>query len=57
MPAEYSTAIAPKPRPSFVKKCGLPVALVALVTIMMLPQPAGLSIAGQHMLGIFAFAG
>jgi di/tricarboxylate transporter len=30
--------------------------LVALVTIMMLPQPAGLSIAGQHMLGIFAFA-
>ena len=50
------TAIAAKPRASFVKNCGLPVALAALVTIVLLPQPAGLSIAGQHMLGIFIFA-
>jgi sodium-dependent dicarboxylate transporter 2/3/5 len=28
----------------------------ALVAVILLPQPAGLSIAGQHMLGIFAFA-
>ena len=28
----------------------------ALVAIVVMPQPAGLSVAGQHMLGIFAFA-
>ena len=30
--------------------------IAALVVIVMLPQPEGLSVAGQHMLGIFAFA-
>jgi solute carrier family 13 (sodium-dependent dicarboxylate transporter), member 2/3/5 len=32
------------------------VAIAALVAIVAMPQPAGLSVAGQHMLGIFAFA-
>ncbi len=35
---------------------GLAAGTAALVAIVLLPQPAGLSIAGQHMLGIFAFA-
>ena len=35
---------------------GLAAGTAALVAIILLPQPAGLSIAGQHMLGIFAFA-
>ena len=55
------SAVAPGATPaksstSFVSKWGLAAGAVALVTIIMLPQPAGLSIAGQHMLGIFAFA-
>ena len=33
-----------------------PAGVAALVAIVLMPQPAGLSIAGQHMLGIFAFA-
>ena len=41
---------------SFVSKWGLVAGGAVLVAIIMLPQPAGLSIAGQHMLGIFAFA-
>jgi anion transporter len=41
---------------SFASKWGLVTGGVVLVAIIMLPQPAGLSIAGQHMLGIFAFA-
>jgi solute carrier family 13 (sodium-dependent dicarboxylate transporter), member 2/3/5 len=35
---------------------GLVVGAAALVGIIAMPQPAGLSVAGQHMLGIFAFA-
>src|SRR5580700_5939393 len=41
---------------SFISKWGLVAGAAALVAIMLLPHPAGLSIAGQHMLGIFAFA-
>jgi solute carrier family 13 (sodium-dependent dicarboxylate transporter), member 2/3/5 len=41
---------------SFLGKWGLVAGAAALVAIILLPQPAGLSIAGQHMLGIFAFA-
>jgi solute carrier family 13 (sodium-dependent dicarboxylate transporter), member 2/3/5 len=41
---------------SLVSKWGLVAGAAALVAIILLPQPAGLSIAGQHMLGIFAFA-
>jgi di/tricarboxylate transporter len=41
---------------SFIGKWGLVAGAAALVAIILLPQPAGLSIAGQHMLGIFAFA-
>jgi len=41
---------------SLIRKWGLVAGAAALITIILLPQPAGLSIAGQHMLGIFAFA-
>jgi anion transporter len=47
---------SPKPRTSPIKNFGLLAATAALIAIVMLPQPAGLSVAGQHMLGIFAFA-
>lgn len=39
-----------------VKFWGLLIGLAALVAIVAMPQLAGLSVAGQHMLGIFAFA-
>ncbi|HUC49758.1 MAG TPA: DASS family sodium-coupled anion symporter [Xanthobacteraceae bacterium] len=35
---------------------GLLVGVAALAAIVAMPQPAGLSVAGQHMLGIFVFA-
>jgi len=41
---------------SWAKSWGLLIGAAALVAIVTMPQPAGLSIAGQHMLGIFAFA-
>ena len=39
-----------------LKRWGLLGGLAALVAIVLLPQPEGLSVAGQHMLGVFAFA-
>ncbi len=45
-----------QPHASLVKIWGLLIAAAALIAILMLPQPAGLSVAAQHMLGIFAFA-
>ncbi len=45
-----------KPRTYPLKRWGLLAGAAALVAIIILPQPAGLSVAGQHMLGIFAFA-
>jgi solute carrier family 13 (sodium-dependent dicarboxylate transporter), member 2/3/5 len=48
-----------KPRTSplkTVKTWGLLAATAALVALVSMPQPEGLSVAGQHMLGIFAFA-
>jgi sodium-dependent dicarboxylate transporter 2/3/5 len=51
---------APLKSPGFssflVKRWGFPVAIVALAAISLMPQPAGLSQAGQYMLGILAFA-
>jgi anion transporter len=47
---------APKPRTYSVKSWGLLAAVAALAVIVLMPQPAGLSVAGQHMLAIFAFA-
>lgn len=41
---------------NLLKRSGLLVGLAVLVAIVLLPQPEGLSVAGQHMLGIFAFA-
>jgi sodium-dependent dicarboxylate transporter 2/3/5 len=54
MPAAAPANTA-KPRTS-LNNLGLLAGAAALVAIVMLPQPAGLSVAGQHMLGIFAFA-
>lgn len=43
-------------RGSLLKRWGLLIGAAALVVIVLLPQPEGLSVAGQHMLGIFVFA-
>jgi sodium-dependent dicarboxylate transporter 2/3/5 len=56
MSAVAQDATPKKSTTSFIGKWGLLAGAVALAAIIMLPQPAGLSIAGQHMLGIFAFA-
>ena len=47
---------AAKPGTHSAKRWGLLAGAAALVAIIFMPQPAGLSVAGQHMLGIFAFA-
>jgi sodium-dependent dicarboxylate transporter 2/3/5 len=54
--ASAAATSGPKPRTGPIKNFGLLAATAALIAIVILPQPAGLSIAGQHMLGIFAFA-
>ena len=41
---------------SFFKKCGLPLAVLAMVAIFMAPTPADLTTAGHRMLGILVFA-
>jgi anion transporter len=51
-----SDAVSPKSSQALFKQSGLWLGAAALIAIIMLPQPSGLSIAGQHMLGIFAFA-
>jgi solute carrier family 13 (sodium-dependent dicarboxylate transporter), member 2/3/5 len=56
MSAVASGVMGTKPSKLFLRQWGLWIGSAALVAIIMLPQPAGLSIAGQHMLGIFAFA-
>jgi len=56
MSAIAQGATPAKASTSFISKWGLVVGAAALVAVIMLPQPADLSIAGQHMLGIFAFA-
>jgi len=47
---------AAKPGTHSAKSWCLLAGAAALVAIIFMPQPAGLSVAGQHMLGIFAFA-
>lgn len=39
-----------------LQKIGLPLALIALAVIIFMPQPAGLPIAGQRMLGLLIFS-
>jgi solute carrier family 13 (sodium-dependent dicarboxylate transporter), member 2/3/5 len=56
MSAIASGILPVRPSKSLFKQWGLWIGLAVLVAIIMLPQPAGLSIAGQHMLGILAFA-
>lgn len=40
----------------FLKKYGFYLALAALAAIVLLPNPAGLSVAGQRMIGIMVFS-
>src|SRR6185437_15183124 len=43
--------------PSWIaKNWGLLAGIVALAAVLMLPTPAGLPLAGQYMLAVFAFA-
>jgi sodium-dependent dicarboxylate transporter 2/3/5 len=51
-----TSAAAARPGTHSAKRWGLLAGAAALVAINVMPQPAGLSVAGQHMLGIFAFA-
>ncbi len=43
-------------QPSFFKRYGLAMALLALVAIALMPAQAGLPVAGQYMIGILVFA-
>jgi solute carrier family 13 (sodium-dependent dicarboxylate transporter), member 2/3/5 len=56
MSATTPAAMPVKSSSSFPRRWGLVAGVVALVAIIAMPQPAGLSVAGQYMLGIFAFA-
>jgi solute carrier family 13 (sodium-dependent dicarboxylate transporter), member 2/3/5 len=47
---------SPKPIAARPARVGLWVALLALVVIVLLPPQSGLPVAGQRMLGVFAFA-
>ena len=51
-------AKAPSPaKPTWLRSnCGVLLAVAALVAVMLLPTPEGLSIAGQRMLAVLAFA-
>jgi anion transporter len=49
-------AVPTRARAFPARQWGLVAAVVALVAIVLVPHPAGLSIAGQNMLAIFAFA-
>jgi anion transporter len=51
-----SGAKSPRIQQVSIKFWSLLVGVAALVAIVTMPQPAGLSVAGQYMLGIFAFA-
>jgi anion transporter len=53
-PSETSSSA--RPRADLVRIAGLFAGFAALVAIVAMPQAEGLSVAGQHMLGIFAFA-
>jgi solute carrier family 13 (sodium-dependent dicarboxylate transporter), member 2/3/5 len=49
-------AVSVRTQKPTVKFWGLLIGVATLLAIVTMPQPAGLSVAGQHMLGIFAFA-
>lgn len=54
-PASHNAPAAGNGRTT-VQKLGLPLALLALIVIIMLPQPEGLPVAGQRMLGLLVFS-
>src|ERR1700740_217193 len=54
-----SPVVPPSPlktRNSPIQNIGLLAGTAALIAIVLMPQPEGLSVAGQQMLGIFGFA-
>jgi anion transporter len=51
-----SAPVPAEPQPSWLVRSGFWLACAALVAILLMPKPDGLSVAGQHMLAIFAFA-
>lgn len=51
-----SNLVAPEGQTPFAKKYGLLIALAVLVAVLLMPMPAGLSVAGHRMLAILLFA-
>lgn len=51
-----SNLVAPEGHTPFAKKYGLLIALAVLVAVLLMPMPAGLSVAGHRMLAILLFA-
>src|SRR5260370_38381531 len=56
--SEAASAKVPSPaKPTWLQSnCGVLLAVAALVAVIWLPTPEGLSIAGQRMLAVLAFA-
>jgi len=51
-----AAAVPPKEKSWFASNWGLLAAVAALIVVLLLPTPAGLPIAGHHMLAVFVFA-
>ena len=51
-----SNLVAPEGQTPLAKKYGLLIALAVLVAVLLMPMPAGLSVAGHRMLAILLFA-
>ena len=57
LPGSAGTKLPPAAKPGWLRSnWGILLAVAALVTVIWLPTPEGLSIAGQRMLAILAFA-
>jgi len=57
IPGSDAARIPPAAKPGWLRSnWGVLLAVAALVTVILLPTPEGLSIAGQRMLAILAFA-
>ena len=57
LPSPVSAKAPPPVRPSWLRSnWGILLAVAALVAVLLLPTPEGLSIAGQRMLAVLAFA-
>jgi solute carrier family 13 (sodium-dependent dicarboxylate transporter), member 2/3/5 len=56
MATTATLAATGKPAPFFKHEAGLWLGFLVLIAIMLMPQPVGLPVAGQRMLGVFGFA-